>query len=132
MYLLGKFEKLQVGALILGRCKGADQLAQPRAIDVVYFAQIKQDAPLSFSDQIANGVAQLHAALTQCDPPAEIQNSYAIYFTGSYCKCHGRFLLLDTSVIASLRLPALRKNPRQARWRRRMKICPFFPPPPRY
>ncbi len=35
----------------------------------------------------------LHTALAQGDPPAKIQNSDAVHFTGSNRKCHGIFLL---------------------------------------
>ena len=74
LHLLGQAQQLQGGALILGGGVGAYQFAQPRAIDVVHVAQIEQDVLLSLADQVANGLAQLHTALAQGDPPAEVQN----------------------------------------------------------
>ena len=75
---------------------------------------------LPFADQVANGVAQLHAALAQCDPPAEIQNGDAIHFTGSYRKCHGKFLLVRYFGYSIFAAAGLRKTSagRSARERR--------------
>ena len=87
--LLGQLEQFEGRALILDCGVGAHQFTQSRAIDIVHFTQIEQDALLSFGNQVANGVAQLHAAFAEGDPAAEFQNIDAIHFTGSYRSATG-------------------------------------------
>src|SRR5208282_2322379 len=94
MNLLGELQQLERGALVLARGEGAHQLAQPGAIDIVHISQVQQDALLSLADQVANGIANLYTALAESDPPAEVQNGYAVQFTGSNSKCHGNSSLL--------------------------------------
>src|SRR5580658_547620 len=74
IHLLAEAKQLESRALVARRGEGTYQLAQARAVDVVDLAQIQQDAFLTLADEVANGVAQLYAAFTQCDPAAEVQN----------------------------------------------------------
>src|ERR1700739_3670661 len=87
--LAGQVEQLESSTLILGCGVGANEFAQSRAIDIVHVAQIQQDVFRAFADQVANGLAQLHTALAQSDPPAKVQDGDAVQFTGSDSKCHG-------------------------------------------
>src|SRR5579859_3554182 len=81
--LLREFEQFELGALIAGGGVGADHFAQARAVDVVDVGKVDQDVLLALSDEVANGISQLHAALAKSDPTAEVENGDAVNFTGS-------------------------------------------------
>src|ERR1022692_4271253 len=48
---LSEVEELEFAALVLGRGESADQLADTRAVDIVYVAEVEQDFFLPFGKQ---------------------------------------------------------------------------------
>src|ERR1019366_3266011 len=72
--LLGEVRQLQLAALVPHRGKGADQLADARAVDVVDVAQIEEDFLLSLAEQVFDGVAQNRAAFAQFDLSTQVNN----------------------------------------------------------
>src|SRR3569833_301433 len=96
LHLLGKVEELEAGALVLCSGVGADELSKSGAVDIVHVAEVEQDALRALADQVTNGLPQLHTPFAEGAPPAEVQDSDSVLFTGSDSKCHGCFVLCES------------------------------------
>src|SRR4051812_24113357 len=79
MDFLGEIEQLQFAALTAHSGKRAYQFADAGAVNVCNVAQVKQNFLAPFADQVANGVTQYHAALTQSDAAAHIHDCDAVH-----------------------------------------------------
>src|SRR4029077_12496763 len=79
VHFLGQLQQLQLSAFAADRGESADQFADAGAVNVGHVAQIEQDLFLAFADQVADGVAQYHAAFSQSDAAAHIHNSHAVH-----------------------------------------------------
>src|SRR6185369_6560174 len=72
-------EQLQFAALTAHSGKCAHQFANARAVNVCDVAQVEQNFLLPFANQVANGVTQNHAALTQSNAAAHIHHCDAVH-----------------------------------------------------
>src|SRR4051812_47444905 len=72
VHFLRQVKQLQFAALIADGGERAHQLADARAVDVRDFAQVEQDLLIALRDQIADRIAQHHAAFAERDPPAQV------------------------------------------------------------
>src|SRR5882724_13095167 len=70
--LLGQVEQFEFAVFAPHCGKRAHQFPDAGAVNVGDVAQVKQDFFVSFADQVADGVSQYHAALTQSDAAAHI------------------------------------------------------------
>src|SRR5216683_3959888 len=86
--LLGQLEQFQLAALVLGCCKGADEFADARAIDVVHIGQVKQNLLLSFGEQVAHRIAQNHAAFAQGDATTAVYDCDSIHLPSTNLHAH--------------------------------------------
>src|SRR5262249_7004294 len=68
---------------IFGGGEGADQFADPGAVDVIDVAQVEQNLLVSFGQQVADGVAQNHAAFAEGDAAAEVDDGHSIHLTST-------------------------------------------------
>src|SRR6266849_2594736 len=88
VHFLGEVEQLQFAALVFGSGEGADKFADARAVDIVPFAAVQRNLLLSFGQQVADRIAQNHAAFAEGDPAAEVDYGDAIHLTSTGLHAH--------------------------------------------
>jgi hypothetical protein len=87
--LFGQIQELKFALPAAHGGKAADQLSDAGAVNVINVAKIQKDPGLSALEQIADQLAQQRAALSEGNPPAEIDNRNFAGFSCSRKKgCH--------------------------------------------
>src|SRR5207247_909133 len=81
-------KQLQIPAAIGDRGEPRHQLADPRAVDIRYVAQVEQNLFLTFADQIAHHVAKSARSLAEGDPSRNIHYAYVAHLPGTQLYTH--------------------------------------------
>src|ERR1700716_2061641 len=88
MHFLGQVQQFKLAAAVFDRCEGADQLADPRAVDIADVAKVQQNFVRTLRQHITNGVANRYAAFAESDATAKIQNGDAVDLASFYFHAH--------------------------------------------
>src|SRR5215469_11345234 len=86
--LLGQVQQLEFATLVLGGGKGADQLADSGAVDIVHIGQIQHDLLIAFRQQVAHRVAKDDTAFAERDAAAAIDDGHPIDLPCTNLHCH--------------------------------------------
>src|SRR5450759_3330504 len=122
-------QQLQLAALVANRGKGANQLANARAVDVAHIAQVQQNLLLPLAEQVLDGIAQHHTAFAQSDSPAQVHNRDAIYLPGACFHTHveascGSRSLFWSRLIKVISVPESSLRKRTSSMKARIKNIP--------
>src|SRR5271165_4672185 len=85
---LGQVQQFEFAALVAYGGKGADQLADARAVNISDLAKVEQKLLLALGKQFAHRVPQDHAAFTQRNTAAAIHDGYPINLTSTGLHAH--------------------------------------------
>src|SRR5579859_3476146 len=88
MDLLGKFEQLQLAALVANGSKRAHQFADTRTVNVGDVSQIQKNLLIAVRDQIAHRIAQHDAAFAERDSSAQVHHRHAIHLSRTGLHSH--------------------------------------------
>src|SRR5581483_7600712 len=88
VHFLGEVEQLEFAALVADAGESADQFADAGAVDVINVSEVEQDLLVALGDQVADGVAQDHAAFAEGDTSAQIYDCDSIYLSRAGLHTH--------------------------------------------
>src|SRR5215510_2120520 len=86
--LLRQIEQLQSSPGVFGRRVTRDQFAYARTVDVIYSTEVQDDLVPTRIEQVADGVAQLHAPFADSDLAEHFQDDYIAYSAFSNFQLH--------------------------------------------
>src|SRR5665213_2010204 len=86
--LLGQLQQLEGAAGVLDRRQGADQLADAGAVDVIDVRQIEEDLVGTLGQDVAYGVPDGYASLTQHNLSTQIQDCDSVDFPARKLHAH--------------------------------------------
>src|ERR1700756_1604677 len=79
MDFLSQLEQLEFAALVFNRGVGADQLADPRAVNIIHVAQVQQNLFMALAEQVLPRVAKNYAAFAEGYTSAAIDDADSIH-----------------------------------------------------
>src|SRR5579871_4676445 len=87
--LLGEIEQLEFAAGVADGGEGADQFADPGAVDVIHLGEVQDDLLLAFAEQIPDGGAEIVNLIAEDDTSAQVQDGDVRHFAGIDGERHG-------------------------------------------
>jgi hypothetical protein len=80
VHFLGEVHKLELPTILLHRNKAADQLSDPRTVDVADFGKVEQDFLFLLADEPCHRLAQLRSLIPKNDAPTNVEDGDMMAF----------------------------------------------------